>query len=84
MCGRLGVLAKSAKTPEVSSFHTGDPDVIMPFLTCITQSVWLRNPHNLAHQWQTHLSHFPDATANNTSLLNQAHVQYQSGTGEAM
>ncbi len=28
--------------------------------------------------WQTHL---PDATADNTSLLNQAHVQYQRGTG---
>ncbi len=30
------------------------------------------------HTWQTHL---PEAAADNTSLLNQAHVQYQSGTG---
>jgi hypothetical protein len=28
--------------------------------------------------WQTHL---PDATTYSTSLLNQAHVQYQNGTG---
>ncbi len=28
--------------------------------------------------WQTHL---PDATADNTSLLNQAHVLYQHSTG---
>ncbi len=28
--------------------------------------------------WQTNL---PNATADNTFLLNQAHVQYQSGTG---
>jgi hypothetical protein len=28
--------------------------------------------------WQTHL---PDATADNTSLLNQAHVQYHLSTG---
>ncbi len=30
--------------------------------------------------WQTDL---PDATADSTSLLNQAHVQYQSGTGRS-
>jgi hypothetical protein len=33
---------------------------------------------SLARHWQTHL---PDAMADNTSLLNQAHVQYQSSTG---
>ncbi len=31
-----------------------------------------------SHAWQTHL---PDATEYDTSLLNQAHVQYQSGSG---
>jgi hypothetical protein len=41
-------------------------------------SFWLRNIHSLACHWQTHL---PDATADRTSLINQAHVQYQSGTG---
>ncbi len=33
---------------------------------------------SLAHHWQAHL---PDATADDTSLLNQAHVQYLHGTG---
>jgi hypothetical protein len=31
-----------------------------------------------SHAWQTHL---PDTTTDDTFLLNQAHVQYQSGTG---
>ncbi len=31
-----------------------------------------------SYAWQTHL---PNATADDTSLLNQAHVRYQSGTG---
>jgi hypothetical protein len=36
------------------------------------------DPKDLSTFWQTHL---PDSTADSTSLLNQAHVQYQSGTG---
>ncbi len=37
----------------------------------------LRNARRLARHWKTH---FPNAMADNTSLLNQAHVQYQSTT----
>ncbi len=70
----LSALTKSGKTLGVRSVCSGDPDVI----TWSCQSVWLRNTRSLAHHWQTHL---PDATADDTSLLNQAHVQYQSGTG---
>jgi hypothetical protein len=58
----------------VRSFYSGDPDVI----TGSCQSVWLRNTRSLARHWQTHLS---DDKADSTSLLNQAHVQYQSGIG---
>jgi len=47
-------------------------------ITWLCQPVWLRNARSLARHWQTHLLH---ATTDNTSLLNQAHVQYQSGTG---
>ncbi len=32
----------------------------------------------LARNWQTH---WPDATADITSLINQAHIEYQSSTG---
>jgi hypothetical protein len=39
----------------VSSFFSGDPDVIMSCLTCSTVSVWLRNSRSLACHWQTHL-----------------------------
>ncbi len=47
-------------------------------ITWSCQSVWLRNTHRLARHWQTHL---PDVTADSNSLLNQADVQYESGTG---
>jgi hypothetical protein len=47
-------------------------------ITSSCQSVWLHNGHSLAWHWQTHL---PDAMADNISRLNQAHVQYQNGTG---
>jgi hypothetical protein len=67
-------LTKSGKILGVKSFYSGDTDVI----TWSCQSVWLRNTRSLARHWQTHM---PDATADITSLLNQAHVQYQSGTG---
>ncbi len=50
----------------------------MPDMYCSTQSVWLLNTLSLAYHWQTHL---PDAMADNTSLLNESHVQYQCGTG---
>ncbi len=55
------------------TFHSGDPDMIIP----CTLSVWLCKAHILARQWQTH------ATADDTSLLNTAHVQYQLGNGES-
>ncbi len=70
----FGQLTKSGKTFGVRSFYTGVPDVI----TWLCQSVWLRYARSLACHWQTHL---PNATADHTSLLNQTHVQYQSGTG---
>jgi hypothetical protein len=44
----------------------------------VSLSAWLCNARGLACHWQTHL---PYTTADNTYLLNQAHVQYQSGTG---
>ncbi len=55
-----------------------NPDMIKTSLTCSTQLVWLLNACSLECQWQTYL---PSATADNTSLLNQAHVQYQRSTG---
>ncbi len=63
----------SGKILGVRSFYRGDPDVI----TWSCQSVWLPNIGSLARLWQTHL---PDTTADSTSLLNQAHVQYQCDT----
>jgi hypothetical protein len=74
----LGALTEYKKTLQVRFFYSGDPVVILPSLTCSTQSVWLRNALSLARHWQTHL---PDAVADNTSLLNQVHVQYQRGIG---
>jgi hypothetical protein len=70
----LDALTKSGKTFGARSFYNGDTDVI----TWSCQSVRLRNSRSLARHWQTQLS---DTTADSTSLLNQAHVQYQSGTG---
>jgi hypothetical protein len=73
----LGALNfKSEKAFGVRSFYS-DPNVMSEHgAGC--QSVWMRNARSLACHWQTHL---PDAMADNTYLLNQAHVQYQSGTG---
>jgi hypothetical protein len=73
----LGALTEDGKTLGIRSFYSGDPDVILSCLTWSTQSVRLLNALNLALHWQTY---FPDAMADNTSLLNQAHVQYQRGT----
>ncbi len=67
---QLGALTKKWKDP----FYSGDPDMT----TWSCQSVWLRNTHSLARHWQTHL---PDAMTDSTSLLNEVHVQCQSGTG---
>jgi hypothetical protein len=72
----LNAPSEGGKTLGIRSFYSGDPDV-MSCLTCKTQSVWMRNALNLALHWQTY---FPDAMADNTSLLNQAHVQYQCST----
>jgi hypothetical protein len=52
----------------------------MSYLTCSTQSVWLRNARSLACRWQTRL---PSAIADDTFLLNQAHAQYQLGIGRS-
>ncbi len=73
----LGALNfKSEKALVVRSFYSG-PDVMSEHVAG-WQTVWLRNARSLACHWQTHL---PDATADNTFLLNQAHVLYQSGAG---
>ncbi len=75
-------LTQSGKTLGVRTLLSGDPDVMCEHaagvIICSSQSVWLRNTGSLALHWQTHL---PNATADNTSLLNQAHEQYQSSTG---
>ncbi len=73
----LGALNfKSEKALGVRSFYCG-PNVMSEHAAGC-QFVQLRNTRSLARHWQTHL---PYATADNTYLLNQAHVQYQRGTG---
>jgi hypothetical protein len=72
-------MTEDGKTLGVRSFHSGDPDVILSCLTWSTQSVRLLNARSLECHWQTHLL-MGDTTADNTSLLNLAHVQYQRGT----
>ncbi len=68
----LGALNESGKTLGVRYFYSGDPDVmsehVAGVITLLSQSVWLRNTHSLARQWQTHL---PDAKAelHNTRTL---------------
>ncbi len=86
----LGALTKSGKTLEVRSFYSGNTEVMFEhaagMIRWSCQSVWLHNMRieqlgtSLADSlaWQTH---FPDTTADNTSLQNQDHVQYQSGNG---
>jgi hypothetical protein len=52
--------------------------MIMACLTYNTRPVWLRISRSLVCQRQTKL---PDTIADNTTQLNQAHVQYLRGTG---
>ncbi len=75
----LGALTEDGKTLRVRSFYSGDSNVILSCLKCSTQYVWLLNARRLERHWQTHLL-MGDATADNTSLLIQVHVQYQRGT----
>ncbi len=73
----LGALNfKSEKALGVRSFYSGP--IVMSEHEGGCPSVWMRNARSLACHLQTHL---PDTMADNTYLLNQAHVLYQSGTG---
>jgi hypothetical protein len=70
----LGALTKSGKTLGVRSFYSGDPDVI-------NDHVSLSGYIPLAAWPVIGRLTLPDATADSTSLPNQAHVKYQIVTG---
>ncbi len=72
-------IANAALTKSGKTLYSGDSDVITwscQYAGCITLETGMSVADSLA--WQIHL---PDTTADNTSLLKQANVQYQSGTG---